>query len=95
MSGCCDLLDGHDIPSCPSLWEEKPIDIHLDLLHRRLSVRHVCEGIWHCAEAYTWGKQSIHPRLYVRLRDRDGILYPYTDELFQQSIEPVLDINVS
>lgn len=40
-----DLLYGHDLPRRASIRKEKPSHLHLDLLHCRLDLGHVGQGI--------------------------------------------------
>ena len=46
--GCFRLL--HDIQGWAEIWEEEPLDLHIDLLDRRISFSHVRESFRHCFE---------------------------------------------
>lgn len=84
LHGRSHLRDRHDLQDRPCSWQKEPSDLPFDLLHRWFSLGHVCEGFWHCAEAYFRGKQPVLPRFNIRLHDPDSYVYPYTDELLQQ-----------
>ena len=87
------LLISYDLQSCTSLRQEKSHNLHIYLLDSRLRFGHVGQGFRYRLEALDGRKQSIHPSLDLRVRHHHGGLHPDTNELFQQSAQPVLDFN--
>lgn len=42
-----------DLQSRASLWQKEPFNIHLHMLHSRIGIRHVREGLRYCFEAHS------------------------------------------
>lgn len=87
------LLDCHDLQGGPHLREEKPVDLHLHLFDGGVGVGHVGQGVWDRVEVDVCGQQSIHPCLDICVYGGDGGVHLDSDELFQQGVEPVLDVD--
>lgn len=93
LSSCNRLLNRHDLQSCTNVWQEKPSDIHLDLLDCGIDLSHVGQSLWNRAEAdYGW-QQSIHTPFDVGLCDRHSGVHSNSDELLQQGSQPILDFH--
>lgn len=44
------------LQSCAEIWAQKPFDLHLYLLERRIYYRNVGEGIWYCSQTHPGGQ---------------------------------------
>lgn len=75
----------HDLQDCPCLWQEKCPHLSFHLLHRRIHFCHVCQGFWHCAQAYFCWPQPVQPPFDIRFHDFNGRMHCDSDELLQQS----------
>ena len=73
----------HDLQSRPHSRKDQPSNLPVHLLDRRLRLRHVGQGVWHCAEAYVCREQPVQPPIDLRLYDPDRSLHSDTNELLQ------------
>lgn len=87
---------GHDIRSITKIRQKKSIHIHLNLFKRRIYQRHVDQGIWHSSQIDLGRRrQPIYTPFDLCICYCDCSVYPYTNELFQQSIKSIFDEHVS
>jgi len=94
LSVCCYLCTRDDLWNSTALWKVESPDIHIHLLDSWLGICHGDQGIRNCVEAYPWWEQSIYSPIDICLYHCCCSMYPYTDELLQQSPEPVFYIIV-
>jgi hypothetical protein len=90
----CGVCFCHDIPCRAHLRKEESSRIHLNMLVRRIRIRHVNQRIRNCCKTHICRKQSIHTSINLCLCNRRRRLYPRTNELLQQSPRPILNIHV-
>lgn len=83
-----------DLPCRTIIWEEESSNLHLDLLHRWLRLRHVRKGFRNCLETQPRRAQPVQSCVDICFPHRHGFLHSHTDELFQQGLERVLDLDV-
>ena len=87
------FLLGYDLPGGSKVWQEEPIDIHINLLHGWLGVSHVSESLWDCTQAHAQRQQPIHASVHLRVCHRHISLHLDPDELLEQSIVTVPNVN--
>ena len=73
----------HDLQGRPHSRKDQSSNLPVHLLDRRLRLRHVGQGVWHCAEAYVCREQPVQPPIDLRLYDPDRSLHSDTNELLQ------------
>jgi len=52
LSGGHRLFHRHDIQGGADVWQKESVDLHLDMLHGRIRVGDVGQGVWHCLETH-------------------------------------------
>jgi hypothetical protein len=92
---CSRICGNHDLSSRTEIREEEPAGLHFDLLDSWSGICDVSQGFRYRPQAYPRWEQSVYSPVDLCLHNFDYSLHFDTDELSQQSFEPIPDVNVS